>query len=292
MEKLNDPVFCIFSYNRYEYLKNLIDSIDIFFPEVPVVIFDDNSDQEDLLIYYRDLSGKEGFKIEKLKAYTDQSKHGGLYNLMNMALKYCWEKNFSYAFFIQDDMQFVQDLDLNAICREYFTKWPDALMVSPLFMQKIFLPDINNYVEKKDDDYLFRNYGVADAGIIHLNRAKTVVLNFSARGERHNGEKYYKLGYKLVLCKNPCLAWVPWAISYKDHKRIGRFFYKADRLYINPLTDENRLQLMYSEALPFLENYTRLNIWWIPKPYIHLIYSFKNVVLSYWKYVIYVIFKK
>ena len=287
----SDIVFCIFSFNRYLYLKNCIDSIETFFPERPVVIYDDNSDQQELLNYYKDLNAKENYSIEKIQTVSDQSKHGGLYGLMNLALKNCREKNYIYSFFIQDDMQFIQNIDLDAQCRFYFEKYPEALMLSPLFMQKIFLPEIDNYIEKNDGDFFFRNYGVADAGIIHLGRAKKAALNFSSKGERHNGEKYYKLGYKLLLSWNPCLAWVPWALSFKHNKKTGAFLYKKNKLFIKPIDDDNHRKLLHNTQLPFLEDYCRLNRWWIPKPYIHLIHDVRYIVISYWKYLRFLIFK-
>jgi len=292
MATKSNLVFCIFSYNRYLYLKNCIDSIEAFYPEIPVVIFDDNSNQSELTGYYEKLEKRAHYRIEKITTDTDQSKHGSLYGLMNIALKYCCSRNYKYSFFIQDDMQFVQNIDLDTLCQHYFTKWPQALMVSPLFMQKIFLPEINNYVEEKDGDYFFKNYGVADAGIIHLSRAKGADLFFSARGERYNGEKYYKLGYQLVLSRNPCLAWVPWALSFKNNKKTGMFLYRKDSLFINPLSESNYHKIRNNTALPFLEDYCTLNRWWIPKPYIHLIYNVRHVIISYWKYLKFLIFKK
>jgi len=292
MENPGPLVFCIFSYNRYRYLQNLIDSIDAFFPDNPVVIFDDNSDQQELLSYFRILKEKAGYSIEKLKSYKGLSKHGGLYDLMNAALKYCWQRNFKYAFFIQDDMQFVQRIDLEQLCDDNFGRRKDVLMISPLFMQKIFLPDLDTYIEEREGDYFFKNRGVADAGIIDLNKAKTVVLEFSARGEKFNGEKYFKLGFRLLLCKNPCLAWVPWALSFKSDSRIGTLIFKEGSFFIKPLVAETRNKLENNEKLPFLEDFTRLNIWWIPKPYLHLVYNFKNVVNTYFRYWRFVIFKK
>ena len=106
MAKVNDFVFCIFSFNRSAYLKNLINSIIVFYPDMQVVIFDDNSDEEELFKLYGKLDSNPAYSIVEPGIQHQTSTHGGLYDLMNMALQYCWKNNFNYAFFIQDDMQF------------------------------------------------------------------------------------------------------------------------------------------------------------------------------------------
>ena len=286
MPNFDDLIFCVFSFNRYRYLKNLVSSIDAFYPDVTVVIFDDNSTEQELLDYYKQLDLKENYSIIKQNAAsTDKSKHGGLYQQMNTALDYCWEKNINFVFFIQDDMQFVQSLDLPALCKQYFMKRENVLMFSPLFMQKIFLPEIEKYIGKKEGTYFFKEYGVADAGIINLGRAKAAGLQFSSRGEKYNGNIYHDLGYRLILAMNPCLAWVPWAISYKHDTRKGVFLYRKDRLFIKPLSGEKRDKLLNNNDIPFLEDFTRLNVWWIPRPYIHLMYGFKHLLTTYWNYI-------
>ena len=142
-------VFFIFSYNRYAFLKNLVKSIKLYYPANRVIIYDDRSDNSDLLNYYRELSKDVNFEIIISNTTQDNIKHAGLYNLMTLAIQWAWKENYSYAFFIQDDMQFLQHVDLSTYCTKTFGKWQNALMISPLFLQKIYLPDIKNFIENK-----------------------------------------------------------------------------------------------------------------------------------------------
>jgi hypothetical protein len=215
------------------------------------------------------------------------NKHGNLYKMMNLALQQVFPGGYEFAFFIQDDMQFLQKIDLDACCEHYFGKWPKALMISPVFLQKIYLPKIGNYIKKKKDDFIFKKYGIADVGIIHLQRARECRLFFNMEGEKFNGLKYASMGFILVLVKNPCLAWVPWAVSYVNKKRRGFLVKKNDNLIIKPLGLEMSKRLAKNKELPFLEDFTSLNTRWIPKPYYYLGFNLKDIIrsyLNYWSY--------
>lgn len=280
-------IFFIFSCNRFSFLKNLVKSIKLFYPQNKVIIYDDNSDEAELLSYYRKISNDINFEIILSNEAPDNVKHAGLYNLMTLAIQRAWQENYRFAFFIQDDMQFLQQINLSLYCETTFKKWQNALMISPLFFQKIYLPRIKDYIENKNNDYVFRNRGLADVGIIHLQRAKRMKLTFNSSGEKFNGTKYFNLGQHLVLSCNPCLSWVPWSFSHKS--RIGDFIYKKSSLFVDPISRDKKLRLKSNTEIPFLEDYTKVNVNWIPKPYIYTILSFRNILssyLSYWKYLI------
>jgi len=216
-------------------------------------------------------------------------KHGGLYEMMNLALKQAYNTNFKYIFFIQDDLQFLQYINLSEWCDKTFKKWNNTFMISPLFFQKIYSPHINEYIEKKKGDFLFKNYGVADIGIIYLERAKKIGLKFDNKGEKHNGNNYYKKNHQLIFSSNPCLSWVPWVYSYKNKNKKGLSFHNNVSAYIKYINENNKLKLYQNKKIPFMEDYTSLDNSWIPKPYIFLNLSFKNTIiayLKYWKYVI------
>lgn len=292
MYKSEDFVFCIFSCNRYSFLKNLVASIDLFYPENKIIIYDDNSDEMELTRYYDVLKLKPRYEIIKTDFKADNKNHGGLYALMNLALEHAKQKNYLYAFFMQDDMQFVQHTNLSDLCEKTFVKWNNALMYSPLFMQKIYLPQIDTFIEEKDGDLMFKNYGIADAGIIHLGRAADAGLIFDSKGEKYNGKRYFELGCKLVLSYNPCLAWVPWAMSVKNKKRRGWLVPKKRALFIEPLNEQRIRELHANRNIPFLEDYTSINRKWLPKPYFYLNFNLKKIVVSYFIYWKYLLLKK
>ena len=111
-------VICIFSYNRPLPLKNLLHSIQKFYPEIPVAIFDDGSTDPTMISL---LEGyvQQNMRVNYRNHEPGASKHGGLYAAMNRALQYALEQKFRYAYFVQDYMQFL---------------WRDDVMMSRLDM--------------------------------------------------------------------------------------------------------------------------------------------------------------
>lgn len=226
-------------------------SLQLFYPENKIIIYDDNSNDMDLLSYYNTLKLNPKFEIVIAKNVLEPSKHGGLYSMMNLALEQAYIQHYKFAFFIQDDLQFLCYKNLNLWCENTFSKWKNILMISPVFLQKIYLPQISTFIDKKENDFQFKNYGVADIGIIHLERAKKANLNFNAKGEKYNGNKYFDLGYQLVLSSTPCLAWVPWAFSFKNKRRIGSFYHSKGDSYIKYINKKNVLKLKQNKKIPF-----------------------------------------
>ena len=80
-------VICVFSYNRGQLLINLVDSARTFYPEFDIVIFDDSSNDAATRAILHLLQDK-GVIIIGSNKRTNDSKHGGLYAQMNMALNH------------------------------------------------------------------------------------------------------------------------------------------------------------------------------------------------------------
>jgi len=277
-------LFCVFSYNRPQFLQNLLASIETYFPRQRVAVFDDQSDDPQLLSYYNRLENKPGYTIHKAESKGPAGKHGGLYQRMNQALDYCRRQGSPYAFFMQDDMQFVRYADLLSQCDSVFAKWENALMFSPLFMQKIYLPEIDSFIEKRDGDLLIKGYGIADVGIIGIDRAVRAGLRFDARGERFNGHAFHARGHVVVLAQKPCLAWVPWASAFRKRRKKGFSIYKNNTLFIELPGEQALKKLNENEDIPFLEDFAR-SARRLPKPYFYKAFNFKEIVVSYFRYI-------
>ncbi len=284
MSNPQSMLFCVFSYNRSRFLRNLLASVELFFPGQEVAIFDDDSDDPKLLSFYGQLENKPDYSVLKAQNKRTAGKHGGLYQRMNQALDYCQQYGIQYAFFIQDDMQFVCDADLHSRCERIFSRQENALMYSPLFMQKIYLPHIESFIEKRDGDYVIKDYGIADVGIIDLKRAVRAGLRFDDRGERYNGQLYHKQGHEVILAKKPCLAWVPWASAFRERRKKGISIYKNGSLFIEPLGELALKKLNDNDDIPFLEDFTRSKRA-LPKPYFYKAFNFKEIVISYFTYI-------
>ena len=101
----SDFLFCVFSYNRGNFLQNLLDSVTEFYPEASVAIFDDGSDDTKVKEILKEWAGRSYIYVTDKTA--PDCKHGGLYDMMNVAIEYAKDSKFSYAYFVQDDMQFL-----------------------------------------------------------------------------------------------------------------------------------------------------------------------------------------
>ncbi|MDZ7641149.1 MAG: glycosyltransferase [Desulfurivibrio sp.] len=91
-------LFCIFSYNRGNFLKNCVQSIESCSPDSKIAVFDDDSDDTETISVLRDLGEKH-----TVFTSTEHSSHhlGGLYNNMQNALEYCQDEEL--VCFLQDD---------------------------------------------------------------------------------------------------------------------------------------------------------------------------------------------
>ncbi|MDI9246699.1 glycosyltransferase family A protein [Marinobacter sp. CHS3-4] len=130
----NRLLFCVFSYNRGEFLENCIRSIEQCIPEADIAIFDDDSTEPHTRKALERLSGHH----EVLKP-GNQSTHklGGLYGNMQSALEYARERDL--VCFIQDDMQVVRPVTSEEIkiLHLAFEQHPKLAFLHPCFLKGI-----------------------------------------------------------------------------------------------------------------------------------------------------------
>lgn len=254
-------LFCVFSYNRGDALQNLLTSIERFYPEAKVAIFDDGSDHP----YVKDILQKasdNGSYVYVTDRSDVSSKHGGLYGMMNKAIAYAKDSLFDYAYFIQDDMQFLwRDEELPDKLANVF-KREECLMCNNNFLQKIFSIGIDERLLRVDDGVFgFGDHGVADSGIISLAKARKVGLHFPEKSESGNGKYWYAKGLVLYWLSSPQLAWTPWPATYRGAERQERMV-KA----LLPLSTVAIEELKNNSSYAYLEDYTRTERY-IMKPY-------------------------
>ncbi len=246
-------LICIFSYNRGTLLLNLIESARAFYPEFDIVIFDDSSDDH-TTSEILDTLELEGLKIISSNKHADESKHGGLYSQMNKALHYAIERGFDYAYFVQDDMQFLwRDEKLEIHTSEAF-EHEECVMCNYNFLQKILIDGIVQRLPlKKNTIYAFAGNGVADTGVIDIRKAKTIGLYFPEHSERGNGQYWHKKGYQLYWFATCHLAWVPWPTTFRHAVKENR---KSKKIL--PLGTEAIERIKNNTTYAYLEDYTSL----------------------------------
>lgn len=251
---------CIFSYNRGALLENLLASINAYYPEWDIAVFDDGSaDKETNQVLSR--LDHAGVVVVRGKEGKD-SKHGGLYYMMNKATEYAISRDYTYAYFVQDDMQFLwRDELLEQKVEKVFAR-KNCLMCNSSFLQKILIGGLEDRLPNVlAGVFEFKGNGVADTGIINVQKAKSEALCFPEQSEGGNGQYWYKKGWKLLWLSQPHLAWVPWPSTYRPGKMD-----KRNLSTLHPLSGDAIDRLKQNNSYAFLEDYTSTERFMI-KPY-------------------------
>ncbi len=139
----------IFSYNRGPYLKNCVDSVIKHFKYTPFTIYDDGSDEPELLNYLKSLGSNV-----KYKKNTECSRHGGFYANMQAALD---EIDAEVLILLQDDTQVVRDIseqDLK-VWANYFVKNPECAFLNPVFMKGLRRKDFLRYYKPNHSERFY-----------------------------------------------------------------------------------------------------------------------------------------
>lgn len=254
-------ILCVFSYNRGVLLLNLVQSAKLFYPEFTIVIFDDNSNDPTTLSTLNDMA-QSGVEVRIGLPNEGDSKHGGLYAQMNVALQYATEQHYHYAYFVQDDMQFLwRDEKLENKVTGIFLR-QECVMCNSSFLQKILFDGLGERLPEVDPGlFSFMTNGVADTGIINLTKAKEIDLSFPEQSEGGNGKHWFNKGYRLYWLPVPHLAWVPWPTTFRNKQKQQR-----QVRVLKPLSYNAIEKLLTNHSYAFLEDYTSLDSF-LPKPY-------------------------
>src|SRR5690606_10617252 len=97
---------------------------------------------------------------------------------------------------------------------------PECLMCNFNFLQKILTEGLEDRLPKLagENIYWFQHNGVADTGIIDVEKAKQAGLSFSYNSEHENGRYWGSQGYKMYWSPVSHMAWVPWPSTYRNRK--------------------------------------------------------------------------
>ena len=146
-------IFCVFSFNRGQFLRNCIKSIETCAPQSEIVVFDDYSDDPETTDVLRQIKVKH-----RVMQPRHSSRHhlGGLYGNMQSALEYC--KNKELVCYLQDDTQIVRSLDEQDyfIINKAFDELPDLGFLHPCFMKGINKDRLDCYIYEEDSRLYFR----------------------------------------------------------------------------------------------------------------------------------------
>jgi glycosyltransferase involved in cell wall biosynthesis len=209
----------IFSYNRGDYLKNCVESLQRNLPGVRFTVYDDGSDEPGTVAYLQSL----GEHVRHMKSAGDD-RHGGYYNNMQAALD---ATQADYLLMLQDDLQVVRPFAQEDLSRidQVFAQSPTTVFISPLFMkgskrayfQQRYQPDagLRCYrwsADPQESGKVPQKY--ADIAVLNVARLRQSGWRF-AGSEEANGAQADQLFGDMVQVAEPWVFYVPEEPAYR-----------------------------------------------------------------------------
>lgn len=270
MSENNSIHLFVFSFNRGQFLNNCILSVKKCAAEVPLTVIDDCSNDPNTLLVLEKLR-KNYEVISNDKTHQKEKKTGGLAGSMNQAMEIASSRNVQYAFFLQDDMQFVRtmrDIDL-ANVEKYFELIENTFQISTNFIRQV---SSDAYLSKngivaggrayvrRDEIAKGKSY-FSDTGIFDVKRFEDYFGHFDI-GEDRNSERAKSRGLVCGRAVYPLTCWCPYPISFRGKKRL--LVHNAIEnlggaglhpIKIMDLDDEERFLARGPEELPIMEKF-------------------------------------
>lgn len=260
----------VMTYNRPDYLRNCLYSIEQFFPETDVVVCDDGSD----------VAPDLRFHDARLQRFPrGEGYHGGLYRMMNWAIEQAIHGGYDFLNLVQDDQQYLwNDPELLTKVQRIFDCHSDALMVLNVFhkgvMRRRYEAERQLIVQGKSLSYRSSTYAVVDTGILSMERVKRWGFRYS-ESERKTSDRLFNADIRLYGLSSPTCAFIPWPACYRNgqRRRSWPFASRLPRLqsafYLTPLDADQsgRLLTRPIEQIPYLEDYSEPDGWRCLKPY-------------------------
>jgi glycosyltransferase involved in cell wall biosynthesis len=273
-------VFWIFSYNRAEFLKNCVASIELCAPGCAIHIFDDNSSDPQTRSLLAQYAGKHLLHVPQPQQ-DDGNKHGGLYANMQAAYELCDASDL--VCFLQDDTQLVRPITPEEITRlETY-----CAEQGPGFIQAAFMRGCNR---KKDQcrtrfdavkqvyfvDRLSRSAGAfySDICVFRTQQMRDAGWRFVSRESSNEGAARNTL-QQMAYWRDPFVVWLPNVPAFRGKQQTWalRWAQKKRRCGFYPVTmlnaDETRKFLARDPArLPYAEDFLQASEA-LPKPWIY-----------------------
>lgn len=210
----------IFSYNRGQYLRNLLDSISTHIPGVEVRIYDDNSDDPDT-IHLLNNCGHSVYKPDK----TTMNRHGNLYVNMQSALE---GASTNYLIMLQNDLQIIRDfsdIDLSTI-QETFENTQIGFLRPQFMRQGSYLKFLDQLILDSERDIYFpikESEGVevgnayCDVMICSVQNLRAVNWSFED-SENGNAKKARQIFKHMPQMFNPFIFYCPEVPCYRNRR--------------------------------------------------------------------------
>lgn len=275
----------IFSFNRGEFLQHCVASVERCIPFARIMIVDDNSTDSQTQAVLAQLRQRHTVIQPAVGTDTLQSKHGGLYANMQLALDWLGSSDAQDAETImctlQDDMQVVR-----AVAREEFVAMRTSWQASPQqgFLHPAFLKGSErqrNDMALHADGHAYtnqrRNSSVgawySDIFIAPVTRLQKHGWQFGAR-ESVNEEQARRLFDPMGYLLNPFVAWLPAAPCWRGKRRTWaiRQGEKRQQCGFHPFQEMTPQEAddfcaRPPSQLPYAEDYLRLQTSTLAQPW-------------------------
>lgn len=245
----------VFAFNRGQLLGNCVESIERFYPESEIVVFDDRSDDQftkDVLSQIR----KRGHSIVE-NTEEKVAPHGNLFSNMTRALNFARTNRYRLVHLMQEDTQFVwRNTGLVEHVTQVFDSFSDAYQVQIHFAKRLGVSEIA--LLRKSRAYRFGIGG--DLGFVDAERLLRHDFEFKA-SERYSAQVAAARGLQSYGLADPVVARVPWPKNFRYREmRGGREKASSAQLLIKPLDEDavKRLTARDIQKRPYGED------WYVP----------------------------
>ena len=218
-----EPVFCIFSFNRGQFLDNCVRSVTECIPGARIIVFDDDSDDSETLRVLEQI--REQHEVVQPEAQGDH-KHGGLY--WNMQYAFDSLNDNALVCFLQDDCQVVRP-----VLREEFQQFyrilkdrPDLGFIHPCFIRGI---DQRKYpvrdASSKDEVTYFRENWGQSAGVHYSDLFLTLPGRLRANNwrfftsEPENDQQARDAFGPMAYLRAPFAMWLPEVGAFRGKRK-------------------------------------------------------------------------
>jgi len=264
---------CIFSYERYALLLNLMRSMDEFFPWGDVLVIDDHSSDGRIgdCLKRRSLADPT-FTFHIADKPSRSSRLGGLYANMEFARQYALGRNYDLIFFLQDDIQFVwRDEQFFMKVEQLLNACGDAAFQNPLFCKRVRYIGEFEYIQSGNAYRTCRGFTAVSIAPVSLFRDNPDFTFFDT--EQANSLFWLKRQKRAYFAADPVVCFIPLTYASDGTPGVAADSPGPGRYYIKPLDEGmvNRLTTRDRSILPFSEDYIepigtcRFPHWWSAK---------------------------
>lgn len=279
--------FLVFSFNRGDFLKNCVHSIQQCAPHASISIWDDNSDDSLTLQVLDELSSSCEIKQPNQQAAEFSQLHGGLYGNMQSAVEALSGNPLICT--IQDDMQVVRPVSEAEVSqwRDLYNDKHFSGLFQPGFIKRA--KEAINYVPEWDGyhiDRMHRSAGAYYSDLFLTQRDLLIKADWRFYDNEARNEQQARQHFsQMVFMKNPFIAWLPGVPAWRGRKRTWalRFAERQRKCGLYPfriMNEETAKQFCERphDDIPLAENHLSFSGPSLPRPWFYHPLQRRNIL--------------